>query len=128
VTSELKDRLRLARKQAGITQAQLADLAGMTQTTISYLEIGKCHSTTFCARIANACGVDALWLETGQGDMHTGESGNSHQIEPLVFTARDLIAIEAMQVVAPRHTKHDTLARDAYALADAMLRARKVTQ
>jgi len=122
---EFKDRLKAARKLAGITQTQLAELTGMTQTTISYLEIGKCHSTTFCARIANACGVDALWLETGQGDMHNSAASSASQGERDALTARDLFALEAMQIVAPRHGKHDALAKDAYALADAMLRARK---
>ena len=65
---EFKDRLRAAREKANLTQAQLAEMAGMTQTTISDLERGKSSGTSFSARIANICGVSALWLESGEGD------------------------------------------------------------
>nr|WP_280140202.1 XRE family transcriptional regulator [Azotobacter beijerinckii] len=76
-------RLRAARKFAGLTQVQLAAAVGMDQTTISDLERGKSGSSSFCASIAAACGVSALWLETGDGGMqpqeskaHTDSSGN----------------------------------------------------
>lgn len=75
-------RLRAARKFAGLTQAQLGGIVGIDQTTISDFERGKSGSSSFCASIAAACGVDPLWLETGEGEMrpkaaevHTRQSG-----------------------------------------------------
>lgn len=118
---QFKDRLKAAREKAGLTQTQLAEAIGMTQATISDLERGKSASTAFNARIAEACGVNSIWLEIGRGDIEPGAANS----EPAAITARDLFALEAMHVVAPRHVDHDALARDAYALADAMLRARK---
>ena len=54
---ELKDRIKAARKHAHLSQVQLAQAVGMTQTSISDLERGKSRATSFVAQIAGACGV-----------------------------------------------------------------------
>ena len=122
---EYKDRLFTARKIARLTQTQLGEAVGMTQASISDLESGKSASTAFNARIAEACRVNPLWLETGRGNVREDPIKNDPQDEPSAIAARDLFALEAMHIVAPRHLDHDALAKDAYALADAMLRARR---
>lgn len=66
---EYKDRIKIARAHAGLTQGQLADAVGVKQASISDLETGKSQSSSYSASIAKACGVDALWLEKGQGAM-----------------------------------------------------------
>ncbi|HEJ2752684.1 TPA: transcriptional regulator AlpR [Pseudomonas aeruginosa] len=66
---ELKDRIKAARKHAHLSQVQLAQAVGMTQTSISDLERGKSRATSFVARIAGACGVNPLWLAEGRGEM-----------------------------------------------------------
>ncbi|CAI8959912.1 Helix-turn-helix domain-containing protein [Pseudomonas soli] len=68
---EYKDRLKAARQHAKLTQGELADAIGITQTSVSDLERGKSKGTSFNARIAQACGVNALWLENGLGSMLT---------------------------------------------------------
>jgi transcriptional regulator with XRE-family HTH domain len=60
-------RIREARKAAKLTQKQLAKRVGMAQGSLSELETGVSHATTLIASIAAACGVNALWLETGKG-------------------------------------------------------------
>lgn len=62
-------RIKAARKHAGLTQAELASRAGVTQASISDLERGKSASSSFTATLAKACRVSALWLETGEGQM-----------------------------------------------------------
>jgi len=62
-------RIKAARKHAGLTQAELASRAGVTQTSISDLERGKSASSSFTATMAKVCRVSALWLETGEGQM-----------------------------------------------------------
>lgn len=62
-------RIKAARKHAGLTQAELASRAGVTQTSISDLERGKSASSSFTATLAKVCRVSALWLETGEGQM-----------------------------------------------------------
>ncbi|MCU7646684.1 XRE family transcriptional regulator [Pseudomonas piscis] len=66
---ELKDRLKTARRHAKLNQTELAVHAGITQTSISDLERGKSKATAFVAQIASACGVSALWLAEGVGQM-----------------------------------------------------------
>lgn len=66
---DFKDRLKTARRHAGLNQTELAKRCGMTQTSISDLERGKSASTSFVASIAHACGVDPLWLANGTGQM-----------------------------------------------------------
>ena len=66
---EFKDRLKAARKRANLTQSQLAEAVGISQTSITDLERGKSQSTAFCVQIAKACRVSAMWLATGEGEM-----------------------------------------------------------
>ncbi|TRX74397.1 XRE family transcriptional regulator [Pseudomonas mangiferae] len=66
---DFKDRLKTARRHAGLNQTELAKRCGMTQTSISDLERGKSVSTSFVANLAYACGVDPLWLANGAGQM-----------------------------------------------------------
>lgn len=61
------DRIRQAREHAGFSQARLAQLVGLEQQTISKLERTPFARTSRLHRIAEACGVDVRWLETGQG-------------------------------------------------------------
>lgn len=73
---DLKDRVRAARKHAGLTQeallAALAPITGEkppTQQLISALERGRVHSSAYLWPIAFVCGVSPAWLVHGNGDM-----------------------------------------------------------
>lgn len=66
---ELKERLKLSRKHAGLTQAQVADTVGLTQATYSQLERGIVKSTSKIVEIANLLKVNPTWLATGEGSM-----------------------------------------------------------
>lgn len=59
------ERLALARAWAGLTQAKLAKMVGMEQTSISQLETGETQRTTYLAELARACGVSADWMAFG---------------------------------------------------------------
>jgi transcriptional regulator with XRE-family HTH domain len=61
-------RLKQAREKAGLTQPQLAQAVGMSQSTLAEAE-GVGHASSFTVRIAQHCGISALWLESGEGDM-----------------------------------------------------------
>lgn len=61
----LGQRLKLARTRLGLTQGQLADAAGEKQPNISKLELGTIQETAAIARLADALGVSARWLERG---------------------------------------------------------------
>lgn len=73
------ERVREARKEAGITQQQLADKVGVSQPALSELENGDSYGTTRLAAIASVLGVSALWLETGRGQKRQDGMGLSQQ-------------------------------------------------
>lgn len=65
----LGDRIQNARKVAGLTQKELADMVGISQTAVHKLECGRSKSSRKTVTIALTCGVDPVWLETGRGEM-----------------------------------------------------------
>jgi SOS-response transcriptional repressor LexA len=69
---EYKDRIKAARRHAKLTQAQLAKLVGIDQASISDLERGRSARSSYNASIAKACGVSAIWIESGTGQMISG--------------------------------------------------------
>lgn len=62
-------RIVTARKQAKLTQKELADRVGISQTAVHKLECGRSKSSRCSVSIALTCGVDPIWLETGRGEM-----------------------------------------------------------
>lgn len=75
---EYNERIKAARRHAGLTQAQLAKLVGIDQASISDLERGRSQRSSYNASIAKACGVSAIWIESGSGPMVStaGEASN----------------------------------------------------
>ena len=71
-------RIKKARASAGLTQKALAEKAGVEQPVISQLETGKNLKSAFLATIASACGVSAIWLATGKGDMKPSAPAESN--------------------------------------------------
>jgi SOS-response transcriptional repressor LexA len=64
------NRLKQARKEAGLTQKSLAAKAGIKQPTVSELENDQYHGSAFAAQLAAALGVSALWLADEKGPKH----------------------------------------------------------
>ncbi|MBF0214593.1 MAG: LexA family transcriptional regulator [Magnetococcales bacterium] len=71
-TLTLSDRIQTARKYASLTQKQLADRVGISQTAVHKLECGRSRSSRRTVAIALTCGVDPIWLDTGRGEMSLG--------------------------------------------------------
>jgi SOS-response transcriptional repressor LexA len=63
-------RLKQARREAGLTQKELATKAGIKQATISELENDKYQGSAFAPQLAAALGVNALWLANEKGLKH----------------------------------------------------------
>ncbi|PTT74140.1 XRE family transcriptional regulator, partial [Pseudomonas sp. HMWF007] len=64
---ELKDRLKRARKNAGLTQVELAERAGIKQASVSEIERGLTRTSGHLIKLAQICGVDPVWLADGTG-------------------------------------------------------------
>ena len=63
---ELKDRLKNTRTSRQMTQKNLSDAAGISQARLSAIELGKNKRPTCVTALANALGVCAVWLQTGE--------------------------------------------------------------
>ena len=64
-------RIRLARRHAAMSQAQLADAVGVQRSAVSHWEApdGKNPSVKHLREIALVTGVQFEWLATGRGEM-----------------------------------------------------------
>jgi phage repressor protein C with HTH and peptisase S24 domain len=62
----IASRLARARERAGLTQQQLANLAGVSQSTIGNIEAGLRQSRGSLPQIAEALGVRLKWLRDGE--------------------------------------------------------------
>jgi len=62
------DRIKKVRTRKGLTQIELAELAGVKQARISALERNLDTKTKYLVEIAGALGVDPNWLNSGLGD------------------------------------------------------------
>ncbi|WP_340619310.1 XRE family transcriptional regulator [Xenorhabdus siamensis] len=65
------ERLKLAMKERGFTQASLAEAVGMSQPSIWKLTSGKASRSRHIVEIAKTLMVDPEWLTTGSGSMMT---------------------------------------------------------
>lgn len=79
------ERFKIARSCSGLTQAEIASRAGITQSTISEIERGLIAGSSHAVKIAAACGVSANWLADGVGEMLEGMAvkGNISRIQDL---------------------------------------------
>lgn len=67
----IKDRIKLVRKKAGLTQEQFAQKIGTVQNTITGYETGRRNpSGSAITLICKEFNVNENWLRYGQGDMH----------------------------------------------------------
>ncbi|MBA6091632.1 MULTISPECIES: XRE family transcriptional regulator [Pseudomonas] len=81
---ELKDRLKQARKNAGLTQAELADRVGIKQASVSEIERGLTRTSGYLVQLAQACGVDPIWLSEGTGSPDTSKPiANATMLGPI---------------------------------------------
>jgi transcriptional regulator with XRE-family HTH domain len=69
----LGERLRKARKHAGMTQDQLGELAECGQAVISKIERGDQEASAYVVKLARVCGVSADWMYDETGPMLPGK-------------------------------------------------------
>lgn len=78
---KFRERLILARKTAKLSQEELALKIGCSQGLISKLERGDQEETGLIVKIAKATGVNPFWLDSGDGDMITGNFKYNKEME-----------------------------------------------
>lgn len=69
-----QQRIRLARRHAGLSQATLAAAVGVHRSAVSHWEAlaGKMPNTSHLQQLATVTGVQFEWLATGRGRMQLG--------------------------------------------------------
>lgn len=95
----MENRLKKARKNAGLTQPQLAALIGVSLKSIkNYEKDASKIAVTKVKKIALGCGVDEIWLLTGHGkmiddriDSGTEESSSNGNIAQVIIEHQDII-------------------------------------
>lgn len=95
-------RFKEARNKRGLTQAQLADIAGVTQNTIHKIEKGETQKPRDILQLAFAMNVDPVWLQTG------GEVLDGNAIGNISSTNSAITAIQGSVVSGSKiHTTPD---------------------
>ena len=79
------ERIRMIRKQQGMTQTEFAKEISLSTTSISQLEVGKyqmarASKKLLCARFH----INPEWLETGEGSMYAPKSEAEELIPDLI--------------------------------------------
>lgn len=89
-------RVQEARNRAGLSQADLASLSGLSQSSIGMLESGKrtVMSGPHVFAVADALRVSARWLATGdQPKLEDGLPGHPAFSEDVIVLARHLSTV-----------------------------------
>jgi transcriptional regulator with XRE-family HTH domain len=96
-------RIKHARKQIGISQAELAQKVGIKQPTLSDLENDMSKGTTKLASIAKVLRVRPYWLETGKGPSEAEGPDNVSDSTALSEEAFAIaIAFDSLELPAQR--------------------------
>lgn len=111
------DRLREARRSAGLSQAAVAEASGLSRQAVSAIEAGRNRPSVDAAlALARVLGssVERLFADAGEGDASVGVFGSELPAGTPVLTAR----VGARRVHAPADL---ATAGERWALADAVL-------
>ena len=95
---KLADRLKETREELGLTQAELARAAGVSQGTIGNLESGIRKSARQQLAIAAALHVDLGWLISGKGHKEIFTGGARTVMEPAASYVVDPLTVEALKI------------------------------
>lgn len=121
----MKDRIRTARKEAGLTQAALAEKIGCgKQSIVSYEGGSRTPLAPIAKALASACGVNEDWLLTGEGEMHGPKTRESEMAELAMslYESDDILRTELIKAVAKLPTEQ---IEGIYALAEQLVQAKE---
>ncbi len=103
-----QDRIRLARRHAGLSQAKLAEAIGVQRSAVSHWESpqGKNPSVDHLRTVATVTGVAFEWLATGRGKMQLSEDAMLDSVSAadaiLVEDLLELRLVTAFREASPR--------------------------
>ena len=77
----LGKRVEETRKRLGMSQAELAERAGISQTTLSDIERGRNERSRYAVNLSAALCVDPMWLVDGEDDERCQSSSLGERIK-----------------------------------------------
>ena len=77
LVNSISERMKSARKDAGLSQVRLADIVKVSPGAIGNIEAGIRQNPRELLAIADALGVNPNWLKTGKGPRSAGFSSQS---------------------------------------------------
>lgn len=81
---ELKDRIKLVRKNKGLTQIEFGEIIGVKGNTVTNYETGIRNPTDVVMRsICREFNINEQWLRTGEGEM-LSEISKDEEIERFI--------------------------------------------
>ncbi len=89
-------RVRAEREERKWTRAGLAELAGISPTALSDLELGYTQKGLSIHKIAEALGVSVDWLETGRGKKQRDAASQAARFDDTTMTQ----AVELLYLMA----------------------------
>lgn len=99
----LKDRLKEVRIERGMSQQDIADKAGVSQSTIMFLESGRNQSSRKIVEIANVLGINSEWLVTGKGEKYSSVNATIQNNSKLPTELEGLIGMDPWDDSTPLH-------------------------
>lgn len=95
----LAERLKIAREKAGLSQAQLGEVIGLSQQSVAKIENGETQQPRKIKEIAKALGVTQKWLQLGIEENASFsdfvvEELEDATLDPSVFTSIPVLDIE----------------------------------
>jgi transcriptional regulator with XRE-family HTH domain len=103
--SEFGSRLRAARKEARLTQEQVAEALGISQGTLSQAE-KEGDGSVHVAAMAAMLGVNPLWLATGEGPKKP-EAPVAHEVSLDAFKVTTLTREELLSAKTPEQFAYE---------------------
>ena len=103
-----QDRIRLARRHSGLSQAKLAEAIGVQRSAVSHWESpqGKNPSVDHLRTMALVTGVTFEWLATGRGKMQISEDAVLDSVSAadaiLVEEPLELRLVQAFREASPK--------------------------
>jgi transcriptional regulator with XRE-family HTH domain len=86
----LADRLIYIRKIKGLTQADLAQLAGTSQQAIQQAETGKAQSPRYLPRLARALDIPVEWLTLNEQPPKNAPRGMNDKDDEVLSTFKSM--------------------------------------
>jgi transcriptional regulator with XRE-family HTH domain len=122
---ETGERIRSARKWAGLNQDYVATRMGLSRASVSNWELGQGIKRANLLSFAQIAGVSAEWLMTGQPDLAPKGDRASHQGSASGLT---IDGVQAERLIAAAFELLGKPAVQAEELAKAILKAAVVSQ